>query len=43
MGLYAELLASTTAPTPARAGTGSTAAASKYSRTIGGAHSARGR
>lgn len=43
MGLYAELLASTTVQNPARAGTGSTAAATKYGRSIGGASGARGR
>jgi len=43
MGLYDELLASTTVQNPARAGTGSTAAASKYGRTIGGTSAARGR
>ncbi|WP_327713724.1 hypothetical protein OG912_38180 (plasmid) [Streptomyces sp. NBC_00464] len=43
MGLYAELLASTTVQNPAK-GTGSQAAANRYGRTIGGGtSSARGR
>lgn len=36
MGLFAEWLASTTVQNPAKAGTGSQAAANRYGRTIGG-------
>ncbi|WP_406385417.1 hypothetical protein [Streptomyces sp. NBC_01618] len=44
MGLYAEWLASTTVQNPAKASTGSQAAANRYGRTIGGGPSStRGR